>query len=88
MWGDDAIPLRLQPQQVARELVRWADVIVVMEKVHRRKVQQTFRRRLNRQRMICLDIPDDYAFMDPDLALLLETRMARHLSHLPMHHDE
>lgn len=25
------------------ELVEWADVIVVMEKIHRRKVQQRFR---------------------------------------------
>jgi predicted protein tyrosine phosphatase len=88
VWGDDAIPVRLQPQQVARELAHRANVIVVMEKVQRRTVQQTFRRHLNLQRMICLDIPDHYAFMDPDLVLLLETRMARHLSHLPMHHDE
>lgn len=63
-------------------------MIVVMEKVHWRKVQQTFRCHLNRQRMICLDIPDHYAFMDPDLVLLLEARMARHLSHLSMHHDK
>jgi len=88
VWGNDAIPLRLQPQQVARELAHWADVIVVMEKVHRHKVQQAFRRHLNRQCMICLDIPDHYAFMDPDLVLLLEARMARHLPHLSMHHDE
>ncbi|MDR6114030.1 MULTISPECIES: low molecular weight protein tyrosine phosphatase family protein [unclassified Sphingomonas] len=61
------------------ELVIWADVIVVMEKVHRTKVQQRFRRALNGKRLICLDIPDNYAFMDPALIDLLQTRLARHL---------
>lgn len=61
------------------ELVRWADVIVVMEKAHRSKVQKRFRRDLNGKRIICLDIPDDYAFMDPDLVRLLQSRMSRYL---------
>ncbi len=61
------------------ELVSWADVIVVMEKMHRAKVQRQFRRFLNGKRMICLDIPDDFAFMNPALVALLETRLARHL---------
>ncbi|WP_375381665.1 low molecular weight protein tyrosine phosphatase family protein [uncultured Sphingomonas sp.] len=61
------------------ELVEWADVIVVMEKQHRAKVRQRFRRWLNGKPIICLDIPDDYAFMDPALVGLLQTRLARHL---------
>ena len=61
------------------ELLRWADIIVVMEKTHRRKLQQRFRSALSGQRLICLDIPDDYAFMDPALVALLEKRMARYL---------
>lgn len=61
------------------ELVTWADLIVVMERQHRVKLQQRFRAALRGQRIICLDIPDDYAFMDPELVALLKTRMARHL---------
>lgn len=61
------------------ELVRWADVIVVMEKTHRTKVQRRFRAVLGGKRVICLDIPDDYEFMEPGLVSLLEARMARHL---------
>jgi predicted protein tyrosine phosphatase len=61
------------------ELVAWADLIVVMERQHRTKLQQRFRRALRGQRVVCLDIPDDYAFMDPDLIVLLKTRMAQHL---------
>jgi len=61
------------------ELVRWADMIFVMEKAHRAKLQRRFRAALARKRVICLDIPDDYAFMQPELVQLLEARMARHL---------
>lgn len=61
------------------ELVRWADFIVVMERSHRNKVQKRFRTDLNGKRIICLDIPDDYEFMDPGLVRLIKARMIRHL---------
>jgi predicted protein tyrosine phosphatase len=61
------------------ELVKWADMIVVMERQHKAKLQKRFRTSLHGQRIICLDIPDDYGFMDPELIHLLTTRMARHL---------
>jgi predicted protein tyrosine phosphatase len=61
------------------ELIAWADVIVVMEKMHRAKVRKRFRGSMNGKRMICLDIPDEFAFMDPALVQLLETRLARYL---------
>lgn len=60
------------------ELVAWADMIFVMEKQHRSKVQQKFRRSL-KARVICLEIPDDYEFMDPALVQLLKARVARYL---------
>ncbi|UYV15921.1 low molecular weight protein tyrosine phosphatase family protein [Porphyrobacter sp. ULC335] len=61
------------------ELVAWADIIVVMERQHRTKLQKRFRNALRGQRVICLDIPDDYDFMDPELVRLLKSRMAQHL---------
>ncbi len=61
------------------ELVEWADVIFVMEKTHRAKVQRSFRAHLKSKRVVCLDIPDKYGFMDPALVRLLEERLARHL---------
>lgn len=62
------------------ELVAWADIIVVMEKEHRAKLQMRFRSSLRGQRIICLDIPDNFGFMDPELVQLLQARMARHLT--------
>lgn len=60
------------------ELVAWADIIFVMEKQHRAKLQRHFRKVL-KARVVCLDIPDDYDFMDPGLIRLLEARVTRHL---------
>ncbi len=64
---------------LSSDLVRWADLIFVMEKAHRTKVQRRFRTVLKGKRVICLDSPDDYAFMDPALVEILEARVPRHL---------
>ena len=61
------------------DLVSWADIIFVMERAHRRKVQRRFAQQLHSARIICLDIPDNYRFMDPALVALLQARVARHL---------
>ena len=64
---------------LSTELIQWADLIVVMEKTHRTKVQRDYRKALNGKRIVCLDIPDNFAFMDPGLVELLQARMSRHL---------
>jgi predicted protein tyrosine phosphatase len=61
------------------ELVEWADIIFVMEKSHRNKVQKKFRSAIGGKRLICLDIPDEFEFMDLALVRLLEARVPRHL---------
>ncbi|ESY00006.1 hypothetical protein X748_30660 [Mesorhizobium sp. LNJC386A00] len=50
-----------------------------MEKAHRTKLQKKFKESLKKARVICLDIPDDYGFMDPELVRLLEVRVTRYL---------
>ncbi|HEV2572680.1 low molecular weight protein tyrosine phosphatase family protein [Methylocella sp. CPCC 101449] len=61
------------------ELVRWADIIFVMEKAHRSKLQRRFKADLKRARIICLDIPDDFAYMEPALVRILEEKVPRFL---------
>lgn len=61
------------------EQLDWADVIFVMEKAHRTRLGERFRRYLNGKRVICLDIPDNYTFMDPALITLLEKKAGRFL---------
>jgi predicted protein tyrosine phosphatase len=45
----------------------WAELIVVMESSHRRRLQARHRARLKGKKIVCLDIPDRYAFMQPEL---------------------
>ena len=64
---------------MTHELVSWADISFVMEKAHRAKLQKTFKASLKNARVICLDISDNYEFMDPELVRLLETRVSKYL---------
>ena len=61
------------------EQVEWADIIVVMEKQHRNKVQQRFKSALKSKRIVVLDIADEYDFMDDALIKILKKKMRRHL---------
>jgi len=65
----EAAVTRLSPEQI-----EWADIIFVMEKRHRSKLSKQFKRYLNGKRIICLDIPDDYDYMQPELVQLLERK--------------
>ncbi|MGY3589564.1 putative protein tyrosine phosphatase [Bradyrhizobium sp. USDA 4341] len=65
---------------LSSEQIDWADIIFVMEKTHRNKLRSRFRSHLNNKRVICLDIPDDYEFMDPVLVRMLENRVGRFLA--------
>jgi len=64
---------------VTTEILRWADLIFVMEKAHRSKLSKKFRADLNGKRIVCLDIPDEFEFMDPALVALLRARVPRFL---------
>jgi predicted protein tyrosine phosphatase len=64
---------------VTPELIEWADLIFVMEKKHRSKLSSKFRPYLKTARVVCLDIADEYAFMEPALVELLQARVPRFL---------
>lgn len=61
------------------ELLQWAETIFVMERAHRSKLSAKFKRYLGDKRVICLDIPDEFEFMDPKLIRLLKTKVPCHL---------
>jgi len=68
--GADA-DVPLSPEQLA-----WAEIVFVMEKVHRSRLSKQFQRHLNGKRIVCLDIPDDYDYMQPELVRRLEKKVA------------
>lgn len=61
------------------EQIQWATVIFVMEKAHRNKLSRRFRQHLNGKRVICLGIPDEYEYMQPELVQLLKAKVSPHL---------
>lgn len=61
------------------ELVEWADTIFVMERKQQQKLSRKFRPHLRGKRVICLDIPDNYEFMDSRLIELLAKKVGPHL---------
>jgi predicted protein tyrosine phosphatase len=64
---------------LSADQIEWADIVFVMEKAHRNRLSKRFARLLKGKRLICLDIPDNYAFMQPELVRLLEARAGRFL---------
>ena len=64
---------------VTPELLSWADTIFVMERAHRSRLSRRFQPHLGGKRIVCLEIPDDYGYMDPDLVRLLELKVSPHL---------
>lgn len=60
---------------VSIELVEWAELIFVMEKKHRSKLLEQFKPQLRDKQVVCLNIPDNYRFMEHALVKLLEDKI-------------
>lgn len=63
---------------VSLEQIEWADLILVMEPVHRRRLNQKFGRALAGKQVVVLDIPDRFEFTEPALVELLKQRCGRY----------
>src|SRR4051812_39646928 len=55
--------------------LRWADLIVVMEKRHAERLRSKFPQAVQGKRIVCLHIPDDHCYMDPKLVELLKIKL-------------
>jgi predicted protein tyrosine phosphatase len=69
------------------EMLEWADLVFVMEKRQRNIIQSRFKELYQRKRIVCLYIPDDFEFMDPELIQLLEERVSPYLQTPPITKD-
>jgi predicted protein tyrosine phosphatase len=57
------------------EAIQNAEIIFVMEPSQRRKLSQKFGALLREKRVICLDIPDRYHYLETDLVELLKKKV-------------
>jgi predicted protein tyrosine phosphatase len=53
-----------------------ADLVFVMEEKHLQIIEQKFRSKLFGDKIIVLDIPDNYKYMDEELILMLKTSVS------------
>jgi predicted protein tyrosine phosphatase len=60
-------------------MIRWADIIFVMDATQRTALRRRFGALSYQRPIVCLDIPDEYLFMDPELVKLLRTRVTPYL---------
>lgn len=62
--------------KVSEKAILWADLILVMEKRHKQILQEKFGVRIYDKKVLVLDIPDEYGYMDPELVEILERHWA------------
>jgi predicted protein tyrosine phosphatase len=74
MWVTSAGTEPWAKNQVSIELVEEADVICVMEEAHRRHIREHFGD-IHAEKVVVLDIPDNYVCWEDKLILLLKSKL-------------
>jgi len=60
---------------LSTKLLNWADSIIVMEKHHRNHIRKHFPKIYESKKIVCLYIPDNYDYMQPELINLLKSKI-------------
>ena len=71
------------PDALARvnvNMLNWAEVIFIMDDEQRHWLETTFPQHPALARVVCLNIPDDFTFLQPELVELLQQRVPQHLA--------
>ncbi len=68
---------------VSLDLVEWAEIILVMESYHRKRLLERFGSGIRDKKIVVLAIRDDYERMDLELVKILKERVPRHLGLTP-----
>lgn len=65
--------------RVNEKLIVWADLIFVMEKRHKHRLQDKFEQFLDDKKVIILDIEDNYQYIDEELIETLKASVTPYL---------
>jgi predicted protein tyrosine phosphatase len=57
-------------------------MIFVMEHAHQTRLAKRFSAKVKTKGIICLDIPDKYAYMQQELIAILEQKAGRYFRHV------
>jgi predicted protein tyrosine phosphatase len=61
--------------RVNARMLDWADMIFTMDEGQREALEQMFPQHPALGRLVCLQIPDEFTFLQPELVTLLEQRV-------------
>jgi len=64
---------------LTKAALEWADMVFVMEDWMRTEISNIFPREYMKKRIISLDIPDIYNYMQPELVALLKEKVKEYL---------
>ena len=77
-WETDSAGLGADADVVvAAEQIEWATDIAVMEKRQMGRLRRMFPKLVSGKRIVSLDVPDDFVFMQDELVALLRARIGR-----------
>jgi predicted protein tyrosine phosphatase len=62
---------------VSSEQIEWSTDIAVMEKRQLARLRRMFPKFVSGKRIVSLDVPDDFSFMQDELVALLRARVGR-----------
>ena len=61
--------------RVNARMLEWADVVFTMDDGQRLAIEQMFPRHPALAQLVCLEIPDQFTFLQPELVAMLEARV-------------
>ena len=67
-------------ERLTSEHLKWADTIAVMEKRQLSRLKRQYGALVSGKRLVCLDIADQYEYMQPELVELLTRKLPRMLT--------
>lgn len=65
--------------KVTAGMLGWADIIFCMEKKHVRRIKDKYADRIQCKKVVCLNISDDFLYMDAQLIGILESAVYGYL---------
>ena len=65
--------------KVTPGLLGWADIIFCMEKKHLRRIREKYPDIVCGKKTVCLNIDDDYEYMDEELQELLRSAVSEYI---------
>lgn len=65
--------------KVTAGMIGWADIVFCMEKKHVRRIKEKYTDEISGKKIVCLNIPDDFEYMDEELQEILMCSVGEYL---------